>query len=156
MKVKKVIFALSVIVFGIICFIAGGKVNEIQYEDTMLYYYKKINSSDSLERSMMLRENKQLLYYGMKKEEVLAILPPPNGNSVKVLFDGDALMNLFWLYNSYQKKLRGTQDTVIVETYYWEIPYHDRPNLLIVFEKKDTSWIATTCVQWNPELVYID
>ena len=155
MKIKKLIYVLTVIGFGIICFIVGEKVKEVEYEDTILSWSKKLNISDSLERSMILRQNKQLPYYGMKKEEVLAVLPPPNRNDIEILFDGNDIM-CFWLFSSYKRKLEDTQDTVIVNTYYWNIPYHDRPDLFIVFEKKDTSWIATTCVQWDREMVYID
>jgi len=56
--IKKIIIALSVIGFGIICFIAGGKVKEVQYEDTISSWNKKLNISDSLDKLMILRQNK--------------------------------------------------------------------------------------------------
>jgi len=153
---KILIFVLIGVVIGVICFIAGGKVKEKQYEDTMLYYYKELNRFDSIEMSMAFRSNKQLSYYGMKREEVLAVLPPPQYNENKIVYDDGNIPSWHSLYRPYEDRVIGTQDTIIVNTCAWEIPYHDRPSLLIVFEKRGEEWIATKCLQWNPKLVDID
>jgi hypothetical protein len=154
MKTKRLIFALIGIGIGIVCFIIGWWTREVQCKNTILYDYAvKI---DSLKQLEFIREDDQLPYYGMKRKEVLEILPLPQGDYTIILFDGDTLMNLFWLYNPYKERLKGTQDTIIVSTYSWEIPYHDRPDLFIVFEKKGEEWVATRCVQWDSERVFID
>ena len=154
MKIKKIIIALIGIVFGCVCFITGWKIKDMQCEDTILYDY--VFKIDSLEDLEFLREDEQLPYRGMKKEEVLALLPSPKYNTIGTLFDDGDVRHWHWIHNPYKEKIEGTRDTIIVDTYYWEIPYHDRPNLYIVFEKIGEEWIASTCVQWDRERVYID
>ena len=156
MKAKNLIFALVGIGFGVVCFITGWWIrNEQCDEDTLCHEYAL--QIDSLEWMEVIREDEQLPYYNMKKEDVLVLLPPPNRNVFSgFLFDCEKLSQWHWIYDPYKEKLKGTQDTVIVDTYYWEIPYHDRPNLYIVFEKKGKEWITSTCVQWDSERVYID
>jgi hypothetical protein len=154
MKMKKLIFALIGIVIGAICFAIGWWIKDVQCEDTILYDYAvKIDSLKDLE---FLRQDEQLPYRGMKKEEVLAFLPPPKYNTIGTLFDNGNVRHWHWIYNPYKEKIEGTQDTIIVDTYYWEIPYHDRPSLFVVFEKRGEEWVVSTCVQWNREKVYID
>jgi hypothetical protein len=158
MKTKRIIFALIIIVIGIISFISGWKIKDIQCEESvlderLLDYAIKI---DSLKHIDFLRDEEQLPYYGMKKEEILPLLPEPKYHSIGMLFDDGNVSSWFWLYNPYKDRIEGTQDTIIVDTYYWEIPYHDRPNLYIVFEKRGEEWIATACIQWDRERVYID
>ncbi len=152
MKIRKIIFALIGVGIGIVCFLAGWCTRD--KKEIICYDYAR--QIDSLNRLDYIRKNKQLPYYGMKMEEVLEMLPAPQGNRMSVLFDSDTLMHLFWLYNSYKERLKGTRDTIIVNAYSWEIPYHDRPDLFIVFEKKGEEWIVTTCVQWDSERVWID
>jgi hypothetical protein len=154
MKQKKLIFVLIGIVIGGICFAIGWWIKDVQCEDTILYDYAvKI---DSLKGAETLRQDEQLPYYGMEKEKVLSLLPSPKDSGIGMLFDEENLPQWHWLYNPYKEKLKGTQDTIIVDTYYWEIPYHDRPNLYIVFEKRGEQWIVSTCVQWDSERVFID
>jgi hypothetical protein len=154
MKMKKLIFALIGIAIGSICFAIGWWIKDVQCEDTILYDYAvKI---DSLKWAETLRQDEQLPYYGMKREEVLALLPPPKDSGIGMLFDQENLSQWHWLYNPYKEKLKGTRDTIIINTCYWEIPYHDRPNLYIVFEKRGEEWIVSTCVQWDRERVFID
>jgi hypothetical protein len=151
---KKLIFGLIGIVIGGICFSIGWWIKDVQCEDTILYDYAvKI---DSLEKMEFIREDEQLPYYGMKKEEVLALLPSPKDIWSEMILCDSTIQKMFWLYNPYKEKLKGTRDTIIVDTYYWEIPYHDRPNLYIVFEKRGEEWIVSTCVQWDRERVFID
>ena len=152
---KRLIFIIIGLGIGVICFIAGWWVRNVQCDEFTICYDYAVKI-DSLKWLEVVREDEQLPYYGMKKEKALAVLPQPRYSENKIVYDDGNLSLWHLLYRPYEKRVIGTQDTIIVEYYYWEIPYHDRPNLYIVFEKKDTSWIATTCIQWNPELVYID
>lgn len=156
MKIKKIIFVLIGIGIGVVCFIAGRWTKNVQCEeDTICCDYAL--EIDSLKWAEVIREDEQLPYYGMKKEEVLALLPLPKRTDIEIiLYDNETILQWHWLYNPYKKRLAGTQDTIIVDQYYWYIPYHDRPDLFIVFEKRGEEWIASTCVQWDSEKVYID
>jgi len=152
MKKTTIIFAFIGIGMGVVCFIAGWKIKNVQCEYELYNYAWQV---DSLTRLDWLREEEQLPYYGMKKEEVLALLPTTDYiNSGIILYDGG--ITQWRLHYPYVERLRGTQDTIIVDTYYWKIPYHDRPDLFIVFEKQGEEWIVSACVQWDSERVYID
>ena len=147
---KNIIYLILV---GFVCFFIGFCIAYIYQKEQ----YKKLEwKIDSLEKMEYIRENEQLPYYGMKKEEVLSLLPKPQNHSIGTLFDDGTTSQWHWIVNSYKSKLEGTQDTIIIDAYDWYIPYHDRPNLSIVFEKTDEGWIATTCVQWDGERVHID
>ena len=150
---KKLIFVLIGVGIGFTCFVIGWWTKNVQCNNHMLYYSEEI---DSLTWAEVLREDEQLPYFCMNKRDVLAELPLPNSHGEGTLFDDGTMAEWHWIYNPYKKRLSGTRDTIIIDTHYWKIPYHDRPNLYIVFEKKDTSWIATHCVQWDSKRVSID
>jgi hypothetical protein len=155
MKTKRIIFALIVIVIGIVCFISGWKIKDIQCEKTILNELFDCEIEiDSLKTIQYLRRDEQLPYNGMLKNEILRKLPKEKWHSIDTLFDDGKVFSWHWLYNPYKERIEGTQDTIIIDTYYWEIPYHDRPNLYIVFEKKGEQWIGATCVQWYPDSLY--
>ncbi len=151
MRKKKLIFALIVVIIGIVGFISGWWIKSIECEETIHYDY--VVKLDSLKNMEFVREEGQLPYKGMIKEKVLEMLPEPKYHyPVALFYDKKSAMH--WLYSPiYEEKLKRSKDTIHVETYYWEIPYHDRPSLYIVFENINNEWIATACVQWNPRIV---
>ena len=153
---KKILLILMIIGLCIVCYI-GGWWTRYKLWDESIICWDYACQVDDLERLKYLMEDEELPYYGMKKEDVLPLLPTPewSGDSIK-LFDDGNLDDLHWLYNPYKERLRGTHDTIMVETYSWVIPYHDRPKLYIVFEKKRDEWIVTAGVQWNPDIVDIE
>ena len=70
MKIKKIIFVFIGIVIGVICFIAGWEVKNVQCEDELYDYALQIDSLECLEE---LRQDEQLPYYGMMQ---ISEIPP--------------------------------------------------------------------------------
>jgi len=154
MKIKKRFYGFLIIFIGIVCFIGGWWAKSIQCHEEILDLAFKVDSLDWLD---YLREDEQLPYFGMKKEDVLPLLPEPEKiESGIILCNNDTLQKLFWIYNPYKKKLKGTSDTIVVDGYYWKIPYNDKPDLYIVFEKKGEEWIVSSCAQWDDSRILID
>jgi hypothetical protein len=148
---KHIIFPTLI---GIACFFLGFFFQKRQCEKFTLELAWRI---DDLKQMETYRRNEQLPYFGLEKDEVLAMLPKPEwGDSEPLPMFDDGSESIFWLYWQYLSRLTGTKDTIYLSTYYWEIPYSDRPNLYIVFEKIDTSMIVTECVQWDAKRVSID
>ncbi|MDR1793001.1 MAG: hypothetical protein LBR36_06135 [Bacteroidales bacterium] len=151
MKKKTIIIiTLSIIFGGILCFSLGWISRNKYFDDYEVEYYFEL---DSIKQLFYLREESQSLFYQKTEEEVLAVLPTPKSDSKGRLFDDGNIDNWHWLLNPYKNRLAGTKDTLYMHTYTWVIPYRDRPNIYIVFEKDSNQWIATACVEWDPDVV---
>ena len=153
MKIKKMVFVLIVIGISIVCFIAGWWTKNVQID------YDYSWRIDSLKQMEYLRRNAQLPYFGKRKEDVLKMLPALADTCVSfTLFDNGNLSRKYspWSYSSYVNRVKNTKDTLFLSVCYWKIPYSERPDLYIVFEKIDTDWIVTSCTQYNSDIVQID
>ena len=152
---KNKIGGIMLVIAGIISGLCLGYfINESKYENKERNYIWTI---DSLKEMEYIREDAQLPYFLKKKEDVLKMLPTPLTKDSKnfPFFDDGSLDKKHWVYFPYIDRVQNTKDTLWLCTYFWEIPFSERPELHIVFEKTDTGWIATSCIQYNPEKVII-
>lgn len=154
MKINKIVFVLILIGISVVCFIAGWRAKNVQID------YNYGWQIDSLKQMEYLRRNAQLPYFGKRKEDVLKMLSPLEEDACVAftLFDNGNLSRKYspWGYSSYVNRVKNTKDTLFLTLCYWKIPYNERPDLYIVFEKKDTNWIVTSCTQYNSDIVQID
>jgi hypothetical protein len=152
-KIRLSLICLCVFGAVISSFIAGWTLNEKKMMSEVIRYYAI--QIDSLARTTCIREDEELPYYNERAEIVFKKLPNQNtfqGKGVP-FFDNGKLDNVSWIYRPYVSRVKDTNDTLWLEVYQWTLPYSDRPNLLIIFEKTEKGWIATNCVQWDPKVV---
>lgn len=153
---KTSVFGLVILTLLIVSFFLGRitKNNYLRNEyDDVIEKYNKLESFN------YLREESDVRYYGLEKDSVLKMLPPEKWKTDTIkLFDSGQLESMHWSWNYYKERLKNSQDTVTLQKYYWELPeFVDLKNLYIIFElQSDSSWIAKSCVQWNPNTTEID
>lgn len=157
MKISKpVILGFAILALLIMSFFLGSvsMKNHLENEfDDLIEQYNKLESFN------YLREESDVRYYGLEKESVLRTLPPEKWKTDTIkLFDSDQLKSMHWAWNYYKERLKNAQDTLTLQEYYWELPeFVDLQNLYIIFElQTDSTWIAKSCVQWNPKTTQID
>ena len=149
---KKIKPAILLIFVGTICFVCGWSIKNVQFLEMEFNYGIII---DSIKKSEFLREEEQSKYFGMKEEDVIKLLPTPNDYREVLVFDDGEIDEWHWMYLLFANRIKNTNDTLIIRKYYWNIPYVDRPSIYIAFEEKDSVWIATVCVEWDPGWVDI-
>jgi len=150
----KVTFSVFIIILVGLCIFIGVLLSELR---TMKNEYRDICfRCDSLEHLAILKADEQSPYYGQPKDVVLAMLPTPRAHINTSLTDG-MYLDLHGMYDKYFERLKGTSDTINVEVCSWKFPDKDSTRLFIVFEQvEDSVWIATSCLEWASDIVYLD
>lgn len=155
-KLKIAVLGFVILTLLLVSFFLGRttKKNHLRNEfDDLIEKYNKLESFN------YLREESDVRYYGLEKDSVLRMLPPAKWETDTIkLFDSGQLESMHWSWNYYKERLKNSRDTVTLQEYYWELPeFVDLQNLYIIFElQSDSSWIAKSCVQWNPNTTEID
>lgn len=150
----KATFSVFIIILIGLCVFIGILLSELR---TMKNEWRDMCfRSDSLENLSTLRIDEQSLYYGQPKDVVLSMLPTPRFHGDTNLTDG-MYLDLHGLYDKYFERLKGTNDTIKVEVCSWMFQDKDSTKLFIVFEQVgDSVWIATSCLEWASDRIYLD
>ena len=98
-----------------------------------------------------LIEDEDCALWEMCEDSVVKKLPPPLWyGEVKIKDDGE------WTpppYERYLSKVKGTKDTITIHSYRWYNPFSRLTNVEVIFEKVDGFWIATSCLEYDPNVI---
>ena len=100
-----------------------------------------------------LVEDEDCIWWHKSEDSVVEKLPTPLWyGEVKIKDDGE------WTpppYERYLSKVKDTKDTITIHSYRWYNPFSNRSCIEVIFEKVDSNWIATSCLEYDSnEIVF--
>ena len=123
----------------------------IKYYNLLQLYLISCSSLSYYEEKENLIEDESCIFWNMDEDSVRNRLPSPAWHGVVVIKEDSS-----WTpppYERYLSKVEGTGDSVIIHSYRWHNPFSNRSDLEIIFEKIEGRWIATSCLEYNPDVV---
>ena len=149
---KKVTFTA---IIAIISFIGG-----IVFTRTYQYYRfeRPFLQKETDDIWINIKEGDELPYYTKTKDEIMNMLPKPDIDAIYTITKDDSIyQNEVWLRRYWEELLSSDDSVKYMSRVQWNnMPDEDRPRLLILFEKKDSTWIVRECIQWHPDKVFVD
>lgn len=149
---KKVTLAA---IIAIISFIGG-----IVFTRTYQYYMfeKPLLEQETDDIWINIKQGEELPYYTKTKDEVMKMLPKPDIDAVYTIRKNDSIyQNEVWLRRYWEELLSSDDSVKYMSRVQWNnMPDENKPRLLILFEKKDSTWIVRECIQWHPDKVFVD
>lgn len=121
--------------------------------------YNKLNDSflqqcemtSKNEWGKYLVEDEDCILWHKCEDSVVEKLPTPLWyGEVKIKDDGE------WTpppYERYLSKVKDTKDTLTIHSYRWYNPFSNRTCVEVIFEDVNGSWIATSCLEYDPNEV---
>lgn len=121
--------------------------------------YNKLNDSFLQQCEMVsksewgkyLVEDEDCIWWHKSEDYVVEKLPTPLWyGEVKIKDDGE------WTpppYERYLSKVKDTKDTITIHSYRWYNPFSNRTRIEVIFEKVDSGWVATSCLEYDPNEV---
>jgi hypothetical protein len=124
-------------------------LHERQYRSL---FWSMVSDYHRLSEYQYFRSGKELIYYyGLPKDSVMKMLPEPTDDSVFKL-DSSMCVDDPWFYRHIAATyLKSKYDTIEINSVDFRIPYHEIPNLHLIFIKKDSVWVVEHGVQWNDD-----
>ena len=108
--------------------------------------------------SKNIMQGKDLPYYQKTKNEIMKMLPKPDYDYIYRITKNDSTYQKDMWLRRYWEELLSSDDSVkyMNRVEWYNMPDEDKPRLLILFEKKDSTWIERECIQWHPDKVFVD
>lgn len=151
---------IKLVIIITISFVLGVMLGIKYKEYDMLYGYDPEEHWAELEREIKKNyaDGDELPYYKKTKDEVMKMLPKPDIDVVgKMTKDDSTFQNDMWLHHYWEELLSSEDSVKWLNKVIWNnMPDKDKPTLLIFFEKKDSIWIVSKCIQWHPDKVYLN
>lgn len=114
-------------------------------------YLQQCELLSQYEKNKFIVEDEESLFWNLDEDSVAEKLPKPLWHGeVKIIDDGE------WVpppYERYLSIVEGSQDTITIHPYRWHNPFSNRTNIEIVFEEIEGRWIATSCLEYDPNEV---
>lgn len=123
----------------------------VKYYKLKNLYLQCCEKISEYESAKYLIEDEDCILWGLCEDSVVSRLPPPIWyGEVTIKDDGRWTPSL---YERYFSKVKGSQDSIIIHSYRWFNPFNKRSDVEVVFENVDGIWMATSCLEYNPEEV---
>lgn len=153
--IKLTIIILCTFILGVI---AGHRLREYQYQFQNTQIEEDLFNNWDEYMSKNIMQGKDLPYYQKTKNEIMKMLPKPDYDYIYRITKNDSTYQKDMWLRRYWEELLSSDDSVkyMNRVEWYNMPDEDKPRLLILFEKKDSTWIERECIQWHPDKVFVD